>query len=90
MDRRVQRMALEAGVGAIRTMRWGYNRRKDLTALQCVPLNRNSGKQEFQRVLEFRSQAAAYAMKQLARRLIPEPLYSKFRESMAKVRAGKS
>src|SRR4051812_16130582 len=90
MDRRVQRMALEAGVRAIRTMRWGYNRRVDLTALQCVPLNRNSGKREFQRVLEFRSQAAAYAMKQMARRLLPKPLYASFRQSMARVRAGKS
>jgi peptidoglycan/xylan/chitin deacetylase (PgdA/CDA1 family) len=79
MDRRVQKVALETGVRAIRTMRWGYNRRVDLAALECIPLNRHSGKAEFRRVLEFRSQAMAYAMKQLARKVVPAGMYGPLR-----------
>ena len=90
MDRRVQRIALEAGVQAIRTMHWGYNRRVDPTFLQCVPLNGSSSEKEFQRVLEFRNQAAAYAFKQIARTLLPKPIYEGFRKSVAKVRSGES
>jgi peptidoglycan/xylan/chitin deacetylase (PgdA/CDA1 family) len=86
MDRRVQAVALETGVRAIRTMRWGYNRRLDLTALECIPLNRSSTEAEFRRVLELRSQALAYAAKQIARKLVPAALYGSLRESVSRAR----
>jgi peptidoglycan/xylan/chitin deacetylase (PgdA/CDA1 family) len=89
MDRRVQAVALETGVRVIRTMRWGYNRRLDLTALECIPLNRSSAEAEFRRVLEFRSQALAYTAKQIARKLVPAGLYGPLRESVSRARGGK-
>lgn len=88
MNQRVQTLAGEAGVRAIRTMRWGYNRRVDLMALQCIPLNCSSDEKQFQQLLELRSQAAAYAMKQIARALMPKPIYERVRK--AKVRRGES
>ena len=77
------------GVRAIRTMHWGYNERPDLTALECIPLNRHSTELEFRRVLEFRSQALAYAAKQMARKLVPKSLYGPFRELASRARRGK-
>ncbi len=86
MDRRVQAVALETGARAIRTMRWGYNRRLDLAALECIPLNRHSTEAEFRRMLEFRSPALAYAAKEIARKLIPAGLYGSLRETVSRVR----
>src|SRR5438445_13656718 len=88
MDRRVQAVALETGARAIRTMRWGYNRRLDVAALECVPLNRHSTDVEFRRVLEFRSQAVGYAAKQIARKVVPKSFYEPLREMVSRVRGG--
>jgi peptidoglycan/xylan/chitin deacetylase (PgdA/CDA1 family) len=86
MSWQLQSIAMESGARAIRTMRWGYNRQVDLTALQCIPLNRNSNEAEFGRVLEFRSQAFAYATKQIARKLVPKGLYGPLREMASRVK----
>lgn len=89
VNRQVQAIALESGVRAIRTMRWGYNRQLNLTALECVPLNRNSTEAEFKRVLEFRSQAFAYAAKQIVRNVVPKSLYGPLREMASRVKSAK-
>src|SRR5208282_5965625 len=60
LDRRVRAGALECGVQVIRTMRWGYNRRCDLTELECIPVNRFFTEAQFDRVLRFRNQSLAY------------------------------
>jgi peptidoglycan/xylan/chitin deacetylase (PgdA/CDA1 family) len=89
MSRQVQFVALESGVQAIRTMRWGYNRQLDPAALECIPLNRNATEAGFRRVLEFRSQAFAYAAKQIARKVVPKSLYGPLREMASRLRGAK-
>jgi peptidoglycan/xylan/chitin deacetylase (PgdA/CDA1 family) len=88
MNHGVQAIALETGVRVIRTMRWGYNRRVDLTALECIPVNRHSTEAEFTRVLEFRSQAVAYAAKQITRTVVPKSIYEPLRDMVARMGKG--
>lgn len=80
IDRRVQRLALEAGARVIRTMRWGYNRRLKPSAVECVPVNRFFTEKEFGRVLKFRNRSLDYALKQAAKKLIPGAAYERLRE----------
>src|SRR5712671_1460307 len=47
---RLRNLASEMGVPAIRTMRWGYNRKLHLTALDCIPVNRFVTEREFGRI----------------------------------------
>ncbi len=79
LNHRVKQAALEAGVKVTRTMRWGYNPHPDLSALQCVPLNRHLKEQEFRRILEFRNIQILYNVKQVAKRLMPMGLYERLR-----------
>jgi peptidoglycan/xylan/chitin deacetylase (PgdA/CDA1 family) len=76
MNARVRRAALDSGVQVIRTMRWGYNKHPDLTALACVPVNRYVTERQFRNVLEFRSRAVTYALKQAAKRVLPMSVYA--------------
>src|SRR5206468_832109 len=62
MNAQVLRVALDAGVQVIRTMRWGYNKHADLTALACVPVNRYTTERQFHNTLQFRSSAVTYAL----------------------------
>jgi hypothetical protein len=80
IDRRVRRVALEAGARVIRTMRWGYNKRLKLAAVECIPVNRFFTEQQFQRVLKFRNQSLVFAFKQTAKKLIPGAAYERLRE----------
>ena len=82
MNSRVRRTALEAGVKLIRTMRWGYNKHPDLTGLCCVPVNRYMTEREFHHVLEFRSRAGTYLLKQAAKRLLPTNVYASLRDAL--------
>jgi peptidoglycan/xylan/chitin deacetylase (PgdA/CDA1 family) len=75
----VRRVAGEFGVGAVRTMRWGYNRRLDLMALETVPLNRYSTAADFARAVKFQRRPAVYTMKQLVKAMLPLPLYERMR-----------
>jgi len=75
----IQRVAIELGTRIIRTMRWGYNKRRDRTALECIPLNRYSTESEFRRVLDCRNVRVAYAAKQIAKKVVPDRLYESLR-----------
>ncbi len=79
---RVRRAALDAGVNVIRTMRWGYNKHPDLTALCCVPINRYMTERQFRQVLQFRSRALTYMLKQTVKRLLPTGVYVSFRDAL--------
>lgn len=80
INRRVRDVALEFGVQAIRTMRWGYNKTPDMAALDCVPLNRFMSETAFRRALQFQSRAFTYALKEMTKRLIPGPTYEALRQ----------
>jgi peptidoglycan/xylan/chitin deacetylase (PgdA/CDA1 family) len=79
---RVRRAALASGVQVIRTMRWGYNKHPDPTALGCVPVNRYMTERQFRNVLEFRSRAVTYTLKQAAKRMLPMSVYVSFRDAL--------
>jgi len=79
INKRVRDVALEYGVQAIRTMRWGYNKTPDLAALDCVPLNRFMNETQFRRALQFQSRAFTYALKEMTKRLIPGATYEALR-----------
>lgn len=81
MNRLVSELALESGARGIRTMKWGYNRRLDLTRIECVPVNRFMTEKEFQGVLRFRGMGVQYAAKQVSRKLIPSGSYEKARNA---------
>jgi peptidoglycan/xylan/chitin deacetylase (PgdA/CDA1 family) len=78
----IQSLAREVGVCAIRTMRWGYNRRLDLFALETVPLNRYSTPADFTRALNFRRRPALYTAKQFLKLCLPLPLYERARRQV--------
>ena len=80
INRRVRDVALERGVKVIRTMHWGYNKKKDLAALDCVPINRFMSHAHFQQALHFQSMAVTYTLKQITKRLIPAPTYEALRD----------
>jgi len=76
---RVKQVAKERGVRVTRTMRWGYNRRIDLSALECVPFNRHLKEDEFRRILRFENMRFVYNVKQVVKRVVPMPLYERLR-----------
>jgi peptidoglycan/xylan/chitin deacetylase (PgdA/CDA1 family) len=82
IDARVRRAALEGGMRVIRTMQWGYNSKPDFTNLCCVPVNRYMTEQEFRKVLQFRSQAVTYTVKQTLKRLLPMSVYASLRDAL--------
>jgi hypothetical protein len=70
---------LENGVRVIRTMRWGYNRNTDLTALECIPTNRFLNERDFHHILRGRNMQMAYRAKQMTKRLVPSRIYEPIR-----------
>jgi peptidoglycan/xylan/chitin deacetylase (PgdA/CDA1 family) len=81
LNRRVSDIALESGIRAIRTMRWGYNQKPDFAALECVPINRHFAEWKFRQVMEFRHDSAMlYATKQIAKRILPSRTYNSLRD----------
>ena len=75
----VRRVALESGFRAIRTMRWGYNQRVDLAALECIPINRHTTDADFGRALAFRGRPLTYGTKEFIKRVIPSRAYESLR-----------
>ena len=88
-NRKVRELALEAGVRAIRTMRWGYNRTPNLIALQCIPINRYTDEKQLSRILKFEKNNHLYSAKQAARKILPARLYHFLRDSFSR-RLGRS
>lgn len=79
----VRATALECGATVIRTMRWGYNHRLALADMECAPINRYTSAEEFTGVMEGRSRRLAYVGKELAKKLIPAPVYESLRRALA-------
>jgi peptidoglycan/xylan/chitin deacetylase (PgdA/CDA1 family) len=79
----VRRLAAEAGVRVIRTMRWGYNRKPNLTDLECIPINRYIDEKEFGRILKFERKNGLYSAKQVARTILPARVYAALRDSFS-------
>jgi len=75
-------MADEAGVRVTRTMRWGYNRHPDFTALQCIPINHYTTENEFQRISKFQRINQFYSAKQLVKKIVPARVYESLRDCL--------
>jgi len=82
MSRRIHQLAVETGAEVIRTMRWGYNWKPDLTRLECMPVNRHLTDPEFRRILKLRSSAFFYTAKQTAKKLMPARSYESLRNGV--------
>jgi peptidoglycan/xylan/chitin deacetylase (PgdA/CDA1 family) len=78
----VRAAALEAGFRVIRTMRWGFNRKPDLTNLEAVPLHRYMTDRQFHRILAGRQSGLIYRGKELVKPLVPIRAYERFRALM--------
>jgi peptidoglycan/xylan/chitin deacetylase (PgdA/CDA1 family) len=82
ITRKVRDTAIDLGIRAIRTMKWGYNPHPDFVSLDCIPVNRHLTEMEFTRILEFRDMALLYRGKQITKKLLPMKLYESVRESL--------
>jgi peptidoglycan/xylan/chitin deacetylase (PgdA/CDA1 family) len=77
----VKTAALQSGMGVIRTMRWGYNRKPDLTQLETIPINGRTGPAQFQRILEGRQPRHLYFAKEVIKAFVPTRVYERLRGS---------
>ena len=84
-NQRLRSIALESGVRAIRTMHWGYNRHMDLSALQCIPLNRYVSHRQFRQIAAFRNRVLLYTSKQIIKRFVPLAAYESLRRRLLKM-----
>jgi peptidoglycan/xylan/chitin deacetylase (PgdA/CDA1 family) len=75
----VRTAAVESGLRVIRTMRWGFNQKLNLAALETVPLNRHTTERGFQQILAGRHPRFLYLGKQAAKALIPARAYERLR-----------
>jgi peptidoglycan/xylan/chitin deacetylase (PgdA/CDA1 family) len=86
INARVRTAALANGMRIIRTMRWGYNDRVELTSLQCVPMNRHIGPWQFNEILDRRGAgrlAALYRTKEFVKWVLPSHLYYRARQAIS-------
>jgi peptidoglycan/xylan/chitin deacetylase (PgdA/CDA1 family) len=78
-NERIRKVAQELGVQTMRTMRWGYNKKLDLMALETVPINHYTDEKKFQKLLEPHGAPALYAGKEMLKRLMPLRNYERLR-----------
>lgn len=71
--------ALERGLRVIRTMRWGFNRRPNFTALETVPIYRDTDAAAFAAILAGRQPRGLYAAKETLKALVPIRVYERLR-----------
>lgn len=90
MNQRVETVALESGLRVIRTMRWGYNQRLDLTRLETVSPNRFTTEAGFRRFLGCRGRRSAYFAKEFSKRILPERSYHWLRDCVSSYQWGSS
>lgn len=91
-DARVRAEALAGGMKMIRTLRWGYNDRPNLSDLESIPLNRYVGSGQFNDILDRRRALAMtvlYQLKQTAKALLPHHLYEVVRKAVGATIHGK-
>ncbi len=81
---RVRTVAAELGVRIMRTMRWGYNKKLDLMALETVPINHYVTERKFLKVLTSRGKPLIYAGKEALKRMVPLPAYERLRKFVFK------
>jgi peptidoglycan/xylan/chitin deacetylase (PgdA/CDA1 family) len=79
IDEPLRQVAIRQGVRAIRTMRWGHNRRLRPHALQTIPVNRHVDIDRFEKLLDPGMRGAAYAGKELLKLLVPSAAYESLR-----------
>ncbi len=75
----IRDIALDQGVRVIRTMRWGYNKQVDLTALETIPINHHTHDKKFLNILEQRHSQFLYTAKETLKRLVPLRSYERLR-----------
>lgn len=79
-NERIQKVARELGMRTLRTMRWGYNQKLDLMALETVPINHYTDEKKFQKLLKPHSASALYMGKEMLKRMIPLRNYERLRK----------
>lgn len=79
--------ALERGLRVIRTMRWGFNLQPDLTALETVPIHRDTDARAFAAILAGRRPRGLYAAKETLKALLPIRLYERLRATAFRLRS---
>ena len=84
MDGRIRQAALDSGVRLMRTMRWGYNKKLDLMALETLPINRYTNEKKFLKLLESRRVPLLYTGKEIVKRLVPLRTYERLRRLLFK------
>lgn len=84
VNERIRKIGANLGVQVMRTMRWGYNRKLDLMALETVPINHYITDRKFLKQLESRNQPLLYTGKEALKRLIPLPAYEWVRKAIFK------
>lgn len=86
MNECIRRVAAELGMRALRTMRWGYNQKLDLMALETVPINHYTDDKKFQKLLEPHAAPLLYVGKETLKKLMPLRQYEKLRRLAFKFR----
>ncbi|HZV34800.1 MAG TPA: polysaccharide deacetylase family protein [Verrucomicrobiae bacterium] len=79
INERIQKVARELGIKTLRTMRWGYNQKLDVMALETVPINRYTDEKKFRKLLEPRGHSMLYAGKEMLKRVISLRNYERLR-----------
>jgi peptidoglycan/xylan/chitin deacetylase (PgdA/CDA1 family) len=80
INARVRSAAVGSGVKAIRTMRWGYNKKLRLENLQCAPINSRTTEKKFNDILHYRNMNFAYGLKETLKAILPMSLYQRMRD----------
>lgn len=81
----IQAAAKSLGMEIIRTMKWGFNRKLDFSALETAPLNRHTTKSKFQKILQGKQPQLLYIGKQAAKAIIPLHAYERVRSWLFKL-----
>jgi peptidoglycan/xylan/chitin deacetylase (PgdA/CDA1 family) len=79
INEHVREVALGFGVKTIRTMRWGFNHKPDMTYLETVPLNRHTNSNKFANILQGKQPHLLYIGKQAAKAIVPLRAYERIR-----------
>ncbi len=73
------------GVQTIRTMRWGLNHHPDPFALETVPIHQDLDHEKLKNILLAGSFGRGYRSKELVKRLAPESLYRRIRQTVPRI-----
>jgi peptidoglycan/xylan/chitin deacetylase (PgdA/CDA1 family) len=85
LNARVREVAIELGVRLMRTMRYGFNVKPDLLALETVPLNCYMNDKKFEQLIRSPRVPWVYSSKETLKRLIPMRGYEGLRTLLVKI-----